>query len=586
MQLINFEPFLQALTYPGLLLDATGATYTIVSTSPAFDEIVSDSIAMSGRSVLSLFVRDAELVRQSLALGVAMGAKQSISDIELDITKFLPRSAFGSWHIAHSPVVVDGHLEGILMTLQPMRQRNFRMCTDQLLDAAERRYDELFNNALMPMWIYDPETLCFLQVNDTACKRYGYTREEYAHMTLKDIRPAEDVAQMELAVAAVREKKQVVLPSYFRHRKKDGTIMYVKVQSSEVSFEGRSVRLAMATDITSELAAQSEMKDAYQRLHAASDMAHLGYWTNDLKGNIYWSDELYSMFGVEPGSFELTLDNIISCFHPEDAGSFNDNMKDLFDGRGVVEHERRIITPKGEIKWIFERLRVVRNSNGTPAFLEGVTLDVTRRKMDETAVRESNERFTLVMNATSEAIIDWDIANDSVVWGEGFRDLFGYDLSVYDNNLWSRNIHEDDKERVMRTLDEAISDPGRQRYYVEFRFHKSNGSIAYVQHRAIFLRDANGAALRAIGAMADVTETMKRIREIEQQNEVLREIAWVQSHVVRAPLASLMGMVDLLRNADEYDLDRGELVDNISALADKLDDVIRSIVKKSEQLKL
>ncbi len=586
MQLIQFEPFLQALSSPGLLIDVSGSEYTIVSASPAFDDIVSDGFSVAGRSVLSLFERDAELVRQSLTLAVAMGSKQRISDVTLDTTKFLPRSASGSWHIEHSPVIVDEYLAGILMTFQPMRQCNFRICTDQLLDEAERRYDELFNNTLMPMWIYDPETLRFLQVNDTACTRYGYTREEYAHMTLRDIRPAEDIGLMEHAVAAVVEKKQTVLPAYYRHRKRDGTIMYVKIESSAVVFDGKPARLALATDITSELAAQSEMKDAYQRLHAASDMAHLGYWTNDLKGNIYWSDEMYTMFGVEPGIFALTLDNIIGRFHPEDIATFKEDVNSLFEGTCNIEQERRIITPGGATRWLYERMRLVRDEAGKPIQLEGIALDITRRKMDETAVKESNERFGLVMNATSEAIIDWDIANDKVVWGEGFRDLFGYDLAVYDNYLWSSNIHADDKERVLRTLNEAVADAHRERYYVEFRFYKSDGEVAYVQHRALFLRNADGVAIRAIGAMADVTDTMARTREIENQNELLREIAWIQSHVVRAPLASLMGMVSLLKNAEELELDKSQLIDNISALANKLDDVIRSIVKKSEQLQL
>jgi signal transduction histidine kinase len=86
-----------------------------------------------------------------------------------------------------------------------------------------------------------------------------------------------------------------------------------------------------------------------------------------------------------------------------------------------------------------------------------------------------------------------------------------------------------------------------------------------------------------IGAMQDITEQINYIQAIEDQNTRLREIAWFQSHVVRAPLARIMGLTDLLKNA-EGETYYSELLAHILTSAQELDDVIRSIVIRSAEV--
>jgi PAS domain S-box-containing protein len=81
----------------------------------------------------------------------------------------------------------------------------------------------------------------------------------------------------------------------------------------------------------------------------------------------------------------------------------------------------------------------------------------------------------------------------------------------------------------------------------------------------------------------DVTEAVERMRQIEEQNLALKEIAWIQSHVVRAPLATLLGLVNLLKYKDEMYIDESELVANIMTTADELDEVIHAILRKAHE---
>jgi PAS domain S-box-containing protein len=114
-------------------------------------------------------------------------------------------------------------------------------------DAAES-YRDLFENNPMPMWIFDAETLEIVMVNEAAVERYGYTRDEFTSMTIKDLRPSEDVPAMMANLAQGSRRMERSGP--WRHAKRDGTVIEVEVTSHEVDFLGRPGRLVMATDVT------------------------------------------------------------------------------------------------------------------------------------------------------------------------------------------------------------------------------------------------------------------------------------------------------------------------------------------------
>jgi PAS domain S-box-containing protein len=453
---------------------------------------------------------------------------------------------------------------------------------DSQLKDSQEEFMSLFNHSPLPMWLFDTETLRFIRVNDAFCNYYGYAPEEYMTMTIKDIRPSEDIPILEKMLANTLKKNLSNNAKTVRHRKKNGEIIHVKIKTSKVTFEGRQARLVSAVDISAKMDAQTKLMESNARLQLASEIACLGYWTHDLVPNkIHWSEELYKIFEVDPNTFPLNMESIISCFHPEDRIYLDPKVLKDHEDVALKENELRIITPEGKVKWIFERIYVVKNEEGKVIKLEGVTLDITKRKLHEQELQANEERFKILAKATVEAIIDWDIKNDKAIWGEGFQTLFGYDLSVYDNYLWSSNIHPEDREQVLEDLNKTLQDPTKQFFNAEFRFFKANRDIAFVQHRGVFIRDANGAAVRAYGAMVDFTESLERMNKIGLQDKALKDISWTQSHVVRAPLANLLGFIYLLEENIETGLSDKELIDHIAASARRLDDIIRDIVSKT-----
>jgi PAS domain S-box-containing protein len=139
--------------------------------------------------------------------------------------------------------------ENIRHSLERAQQElNERRRAEEALRESEHRYRLLFDSNPLPMWVYDTETLQFMAVNDAATEHYGYSREEFLAMTIKDIRPPEELANLELNLSMPRHSQET--SSTWKHHKKDGTLMDVEIISHDIFFNNRSDRLVLANDIT------------------------------------------------------------------------------------------------------------------------------------------------------------------------------------------------------------------------------------------------------------------------------------------------------------------------------------------------
>lgn len=135
---------------------------------------------------------------------------------------------------------------------------------DRLLRTIERRerdYRDLFELNPNPMWFYDLETLAFLRVNDAAIAKYGYSAEEFAEMTIADIRPPEDLERLHANVEAVRagEAHDVNESGAWRHMTKDGRLLWVDITSHVAEFEGRKAEAVLVRDLSEAHAAREEL---------------------------------------------------------------------------------------------------------------------------------------------------------------------------------------------------------------------------------------------------------------------------------------------------------------------------------------
>uniref|UniRef100_A0A831XM90 histidine kinase n=1 Tax=Geobacter metallireducens TaxID=28232 RepID=A0A831XM90_GEOME len=169
-------------------------------------------------------------------------------------------------------VMVRRFVDEVTRREEQLRERNEELCMveeelRQQLDESEQAQHELrqseesyrllFSSNPHPMWVFDLETLAFLEVNGSAVQHYGYSREEFLAMTIKDIRPPEDVPALMDIVTRVDNGLDKV--GVWRHRKKDGTIISVEITSHSIDFAGRHAKLILCNDVTERVRAEEEI---------------------------------------------------------------------------------------------------------------------------------------------------------------------------------------------------------------------------------------------------------------------------------------------------------------------------------------
>lgn len=135
-----------------------------------------------------------------------------------------------------------------------------RNAYSEKLKRSEKNYRHLFEFSPEPMWVYDMDSLKFLDVNKAATEHYGFSKDEFLEMTIRDIRPADEIEELEKSVAEIRSRPDESGIGVYRHQKKDGEIIQVAVAGSGIEYKDRYARLVLADDITEKLKEEQRLK--------------------------------------------------------------------------------------------------------------------------------------------------------------------------------------------------------------------------------------------------------------------------------------------------------------------------------------
>ena len=192
--------------------------------------------------VLNAFLYREEFRRRTagvLATVLGLGAWGAVFPCALLLQALLPRLTVNGelWNVPKYFVAF-----GMILTLLEEQKRD--------ADTRSEEYRVLFENNPHPMWIFDTETLKFLAVNDAAVVRYGYSAEEFRQMTMRDIRPAEEVGAMEKNVAHSKDTEAVTVSGPWTHILRNGSRIQVEVSSHSIRFGGRRARFSLVQDVT------------------------------------------------------------------------------------------------------------------------------------------------------------------------------------------------------------------------------------------------------------------------------------------------------------------------------------------------
>ncbi|WP_159039864.1 PAS domain-containing protein [Christiangramia fulva] len=295
------------------------------------------------------------------------------------------------------------------------------------------------------------------------------------------------------------------------------------------------------------------------------------------------SDSVINILGKSPGEYlgKIAFDFI----HSEDRKWVYDKFLKLFDSRQILVSPFRVKNANNEWRWIESKATNLLDDPN----VEGIVVnskDITDSYLQKKEIEELYERYRLASLATEDLIYDWNLLNDEIIRNRAFEENYGFmhNETKTPGKLWLGRIHKKDRERVKTNFLSVIEDPEQRKWNEEYCFFKKDGKIAHVIDRGYILRDAEGKAIRIVGAVMDMTKEKESLRKIEKQNKLLKDIAWEQAHIIRAPLARLKALVDAQEDPTFEMWSEGELKDLIKSSADELDEIILKRIQKIEKI--
>jgi PAS domain S-box-containing protein len=397
----------------------------------------------------------------------------------------------------------SGRVIGALITIVDITEKKRRL---QVLKDSEEKYRHLFQFSPLPQWIYELESFRIIDVNETAIKHYGYSREEFLSMTLMDLRPETEIHKLMAAHQNIHSINEVRNFGVFLHRKKNGDLIRVDVSAYPLNNNGKKNIMAIYNDVTEKYNAFQRLKESEAKLQASQKIAHIGYFElNNETQKLYWSDEIFNIWQLEPQKNQPDFDYIIKHIHPDDRDEVVKMMNSESRGEGDSESIHRIVLDDGTLKWIQLRWSRVMHDNKL-VLVEGTVQDITESKLEFEKLLLNEVRYEYIMEATSDAIWDWDLISDKIHLGQGFQTLFGYKVGEENSGheFWKKNIHHSDYQRVTGDLNE-VAKRFESIWKIEYKLRKNNGDYAYVSDKGILIRNEDNEITRMIGVIQDIS---------------------------------------------------------------------------------
>lgn len=209
--------------------------------------------------------------------------------------------------------------------------------------------------------------------------------------------------------------------------------------------------------------------------------------------------------------------------------------------------------------------------------------EMKKRIKAEDEAKKKNKQLQEAQKMGKVCYGEWDPFSDTVIMTE-----FGYEIYELPNKtrLNSREflayMHPDDQIEIQNIAKNVLI--GETFNAMLYRIIMPDGRVKHIKAEGEVIFNAQNELVKFIGTLQDITEQRTSMMHIEAQSEQLKDIAWIQSHKVRGPLATVMGLINILNETDLSEKDKEMVIEGIKTACTNLDDVVREIVKKSESV--
>jgi len=427
----------------------------------------------------------------------------------------------GYWHGELELLGADGAFHPVTQSieLQPAtEQRPARyLCLAYDLDDFDvyeslLRFKRLFEHHPQPMWIYDLQTLRFLMVNAAAVAHYGYSEAEFLQMTIKDIRPSEQLAALERNLAAA-PRKGAELAGVWTHVKRDGTRIDVQISSHSLTVGGRAARFVVSHDVTEQLRMEAELYASRELKQLVIDhIPHQIFW-KDLDGRYCGCN---TVFAAAAGL--AAVDEVIGKSDDDFPWSHNaariraDDRDIVATGRARLDAEEQMLREDGSVHWYLINKLPFYDQRGSIIGVVGTIEDITARREAEQALRlrgraleASDNAVVITAHGPGGELIEYT--------NPAFTRLFGYTEAEAAGRQLDMLLEQHDGDRA--ALREALS--GVHELTITLRIAHRDQYLMWARLHVAPVPAADGLPSHHVCVLTDMTESITYQQQLEHQ---------------------------------------------------------------------
>ncbi|MEI6530868.1 MAG: PAS domain S-box protein [bacterium] len=398
-----------------------------------------------------------------------------------------------------------------------------RKRAEEALRGSEENYRFMFDHNPQPMVIYDLETLAFLEVNQSAVEQYGYSREEFLSMTLRDIHPAEDIPILLEDIELARRSDNPT--GEWRHFKKKGELSYVEIRSHSVHYHGRNARHILINDISERKRAEEALREE-RKLFMAGPTVVFRWQPGPPWQVTYASPNTKELLGYPAEAFTSGSLSFADIIHPDDVGRLAEEQRRFIrNERAYYEQEYRLRCSDGQFLWMhdFTRTVVINGSRQN----HGYITDITERKRAEDAHRESERQYRQLIETMQDGVYRSSHEGRFLEVNPAMVKILGYDTV---DELLAIDIPSQLyfalEDRQSAALKEKLEEMG------VFRLRKKDGSEVWVEDHGRHVVAEDGTVLYHEGILRDITERRRaeeelRIAKIVVENSPTVVFRWL-----------------------------------------------------------
>jgi PAS domain S-box-containing protein/putative nucleotidyltransferase with HDIG domain len=420
-------------------------------------------------------------------------------------------------------VMRDGQAVGVTGVMSDITERKK---AQEALSASETKYRNLFEHTLIGMEVVDGETGKVVLSNHFIASMFGFkSPQDIVGTNPMDYVLPEDLEWVANRFAQMLAASEIQEPTTLRARTQDGRIIWVHGTTTSFEYEGRPSALISLIDVTATKEAEDKLRDSEERNRLLIDSA-AEVVTVVQDGLIkFINHKVIELAGYSPE--ELVSKPFLELIHPDDRQMVADNyVKRLSGGEVPATYQMRVVHKNGDTRWAATSVALF-TWEGRPSTL-GLLSDITDRKKSEEALRQSEERLSLALEAASAGTFDWNMVTGEANFSDRYYGILGYAPNEIPANFeaFQSLVHPDDEAALMGTIDQ-YRENRIDHHRIEIRLRAKSGDWRWVaSHGRMVARGPAGQPERMVGAHFDITERRKAegtLRESEEKFRLITE---------------------------------------------------------------